>query len=312
MKWNGPIIDLIHRNLNLLINLDNVSPIVALPNEIWIMILDFISLSDFVSLKFLSKRFYRLSFLNKKLKYFNINSHKIFDVNEYYNTFLYFLDDLLKRFKMKFDFPTYLILKYSFEDLMNQSLISNCLFHLFSSPRSVFARNDCSNCSRIYIRKKVAQPKNFSCIDKFKFDMFYDTVDLSSDSLNMIKNFDFSGFFYSSDEYSVINSNRKRCLNTFIFQDYIQLVLVFFEIQLRIFVNFFYSLVNDNLLSDETFFLESCFTFLHRFIVQCIKKVKFVHFQKIFDEIDYNEFNSNYIKVINKKYVDYCNKKYAD
>ena len=47
-------------------------------------------------------------------------------------------------------------------------------------------------------------------------------------------------------------------------------------------------------------------------MVQCIKKVKVNHFQKIFDEIDYNEFDSNIIKIINTKYIDYCNKKYAD
>ena len=130
------------------------------------------------------------------------------------------------------------------------------------------------------LEKKVVKPKNFSCIDKFKFDMFYDTVDLSSDSLNMIKNFDFSGFFYSSDEYSVINSNRKRCLNTFIFQDYIQLVLVFFEIQLRIFVNFFYSLVNDNLLSDETFFLEIVLLFYIDLSFNVLKKLNLFIFKR--------------------------------
>ena len=116
------------------------------------MILNFVPLRDIISLKFLSKRFHRLSFLNKKLKYFNLNSHEIFDVNEYYNTFLYFPDDLLKRFKMKFDFSTYLFLKHSFEDLKNQSMISNCLYHLFNFPRSIFARNDCLNCSRIYVK----------------------------------------------------------------------------------------------------------------------------------------------------------------
>ena len=65
MKWSGVIIDLIHQNLNLLINLDDdvkQSPIVDLPIEIWKMILEFVSIRDIISLKFLSKRFYRLSF----------------------------------------------------------------------------------------------------------------------------------------------------------------------------------------------------------------------------------------------------------
>ena len=65
MKWSGVIIDLIHQNLNLLINLDDdfkQSPIVDLPIEIWKMILESVSIRDIISLKFLFKRFYRLSF----------------------------------------------------------------------------------------------------------------------------------------------------------------------------------------------------------------------------------------------------------
>ena len=83
----------------------------------------------------------------------------------------------------------------------------------------------------------------------------------------------------------------------------------FFEIQLRIFIKFFYGLIDHVKVSDQSLFLERCFSFAHRFVVHCIKKVKVPFFQKIFDEIDFNEFNSN-IKIINKKYIDYCNRKY--
>ena len=88
-------------------------------------------------------------------------------------------------------------------------------------------------------------------------------------------------------------------------------MLVFFEIQLRIFVNFFYGLVNYVKHSDESYFLEEYFDFTQRFVADCVKKVKVSFFQKIFDEIDYNDFDSNIIKIINKKYIDYCNRKYA-
>ena len=74
MKWSGVIIDLIHQNLNLLINLDDdvkQSPIVDLPIEIWKMILEFVSIRDIISLKFLTKRFYRRSFLKKTNEVFN-------------------------------------------------------------------------------------------------------------------------------------------------------------------------------------------------------------------------------------------------
>ena len=53
------------------------------------------------------------------------------------------------------------------------------------------------------------------------------------------------------------------------------MVLVFFEIQLRIFVNFFYGLVNYVKQSDESYFLEECFDFTQRFVVDCVKKVSF-------------------------------------
>ena len=131
------------------------------------MILNFLSLRDAILLKFLSKRFYRLSFLKKKLKYFNINSHKVFEVNEYYNMFFYFFNDLLNNLKMKFDVSTFLLLKYSLEDLKNQFMISNCLYHLLPCPRSVFARNDCVYCSRAYISSQIIQPKNFNYVANF-------------------------------------------------------------------------------------------------------------------------------------------------
>ena len=62
--------------------------------------------------------------------------------------FSYFFHDLLRFFEIKFDFSTYLFLKFSFEDLKNQITISNCLNHLFFCPRSFYAKNDCLNCSR--------------------------------------------------------------------------------------------------------------------------------------------------------------------
>ena len=96
-----------------------------------------------------------------------------------------------------------------------------------------------------------------------------------------------------------------------IFQDHLHLVLVFFEIQLRIFINVFYGLLDYVKTSDQSLFLERCFSFAHKFVIHCIKRVKVPFFQEIFDEIDYNDFNSYIIKIINKKYIDYCNRKYA-
>ena len=91
-------------------------------------------------------------------------------------------------------------------------------------------------------------------------------------------------------------------------------MLVLFEVQLRIFVNFFYSIAKDSYIrtNDEIrFFLEQCFTFSFDFVIYCIRKVKISFFQEVFDEFDYTESDSNIIKVINKKYIKYCDRKYA-
>ena len=99
-------------------------------------------------------------------------------------------------------------------------------------------------------------------------------------------------------------------MNSYVIQNHIQFVLAFFEIQLRVFVNFFYNLIEYIPKDYQTFFLKNFFTFAHRFIVWSVKEIKVECFQKVFDEIDYNEFN--FIKVINNKYIDFCKKKYAN
>ena len=133
MKWNGQLLILIYSNLNLHINLDvdeKESLFVDLPDEIWTMILKYLSTEDIFSFKFLSKSFYRISFFDKKLKLFTVNAYKIFEVNDYYEIFFYMLKDLLNIFKKEFDDSIFfLLLKYSFEDLKNLFMISNCLYH---------------------------------------------------------------------------------------------------------------------------------------------------------------------------------------
>ena len=170
-------------------------------------------MKDVFSLKFLSKRFYRISFFGKKLRYFTIFSHKIFDVNNYYNMFFYLFNDLLNNFKMNFDQVTFHLLKYSFEDFKNLFMISNCFNHLFSCPRSIFARNNCMYCSRLYILPDN-RPKNFDCIDNFKFNEGRNV--LSNNSRRILNKFKIIVFYKSLDEFSTTNSDQKRCLNTFI------------------------------------------------------------------------------------------------
>ena len=313
MKWNGQLLILIYPNLNLHINLDvdeKESLFVDLPDEIWTMILKYLSTEDIFSFKFLSKRFYRISFFDKKLKFFTVNAHKIFEVNEYYEMFFYMLKDLLNIFKKEFDDSIFfLLLKYSFEDLKNLFMISNCLYHLFSCPRTTYAKNECKHCPRVYISPFI-QPKNFKDIENFKFNINDRKKILSKNSLSILNKFTIIVFFKSLEESSVINSDQKRCLKTFIVQDYFHLVIMFFEVQLRIFVNFFSKIVDCyiNSYAKQKFFLGQCFIFCFEFVTYCIKKVKINFFDEIFS--DYHNFNSN-LKVINKKYIEYCNKKYA-
>ena len=91
MKWSGPAVNLIQQSLSSRINfLDGdiqVSNPIDLPNEVRTLILDFLSLSDVFLLRCLSKRFYQISFLKKKMRYYSINSLKIFEVDEYYMFF---------------------------------------------------------------------------------------------------------------------------------------------------------------------------------------------------------------------------------
>ena len=74
---------------------------------------------------------------------------------------------------------------------------------------------------------------------------------------------------------SVINSTEKRCLTTFVVQDYFQFVLIFFEVQLRIFCNFFYKVANDNYITskkEKKIFLEEDLNLSFLFATYCSKK----------------------------------------
>ena len=99
------------------------------------------------------------------------------------------LTDLLNKFKTNFDELTFLFLKYSLEDLKNLFMISNFFYHLFSCPRSVFARSNCIFCSRLYVLPDI-RPKNFKLIDNFDFEILDDRRNsLSENSISILKRF---------------------------------------------------------------------------------------------------------------------------
>ena len=162
--------------------------------------------------------------------------------------------------------------------------------------------------SRLYISSFIPL-KNFEYIENFRFKILDDRKKLlSKNSLSILNKFSIVVFFKSLEESSVINSDQKRCLKTFIVQYYFHLVIMFFEVQLRIFVNFFSKIVDCyiNSYAKKFFFLKQCFIFCFEFVTYCIKEVKINFFDEIFS--DYDNFNSN-LKVINKNFIEYINTK---
>ena len=105
------------------------------------------------------------------------------------------------------------------------------LFHLFYCPRSIFAKNECLNCSRLFLKKEL----------EVSFENFNILSYLDSDEKE-IQEFEFNIFWNNDQQKTVISSDIKRCLNTFIIQYSKQFLLLFLEIQFRVFLNFFHSL----------------------------------------------------------------------
>ena len=182
--------------------------LVYLPDEVWTEKTKNLSIEEVYSFKFLCKRFYKIALLHKKIRYFTVISHKMFDVNDYYNTFFLMVKNLL------IDDLTFLFLKYTFDRLKNLFMISNCLFHLFSCPRSDYAKNNCICCSRLYIDASIC-PLNLEKFEKFFLDYVSNNLKifLKENSYNKIK---FNVFFDSIEQYNAINSHKKRCLNRYV------------------------------------------------------------------------------------------------
>ena len=145
------------------------SVLVWLQDEIWTEITRYLSTEEIYSFKFLCKRFFKIALMHKKIKYFTVNSHKIFDINDYYNTFFFMFENLLSFLKNKFDDLTFLFLRYSFVGLKNLFMTSNCLFHLFSCPRSQYAKSNCIYCSRLYVDATI-RPSNYEKLEIFFLD----------------------------------------------------------------------------------------------------------------------------------------------
>ena len=147
------------------------------------------------------------------------------------------IGNLLSIFKKKIDDLTFLFLKYSFDRLKNLFMTSNCLFHLFSCLRSDYAKNNCICCSRLYIDASI-RLLNLEKLENFFLDYVSNNLKifLKEKSYNKIK---LNLFFDSIEQYNAINSDKKRRLNTYVVNNFFELITLFFETQLECLVIFF-------------------------------------------------------------------------
>ena len=211
-----------------------------------------------------------------------------------------FIVDLKKRFT----FLKYLYLRSSLEEVSRETTVSNILMHLFYCPRSAFSKNEC-NCARIFLKKEVEV--NAEYLENLNI-----LPHISNENKFVMPSFEFNFFWNEEQQRTVINSNIKRCLSTFIVQYHNQFLLLFLEIQIRIFMNFFVKLSKSfSKEKDEIeLFLKMSLYFVRKFSIFVINKINFSELEKLFDEIEFRQFQ--FLKVINKKYKEELIKKYED
>lgn len=257
-------------------------------------------------MKFICKMFNRIVFFNKDIEYYTKISREIFDIESYYENFNIQLQIFFDKIKKNYTDTTNLFLKFSFDELKNCFLISNVLFHMFNCSRSDFAKDNCSLCCRLYI-DELFQPVNFNIKIDFDFfstelkDYFYKNR-YSKTNINL--------FYDSLKHIESINSDKHRCLKVLVINNVCELIILFFETQIRIFYNFFFELSTDVFFTkcEKKKFLSDCIDFILNFLKYCLKNIKISMFEKIFSNYDYSSFP---IKIINNKYKEFVKKKYA-
>ena len=271
--------------------------VLNLPIEIWVIIFKFLLLKDLFNFKFLSRRANSIYFFVGKGKGldFLINCSKnIFNVNDYNKFQMFLTEKFIFDIKRKFSFSKYLFLRSSLEEISRELCVSNILFHLFHCPRSVFARNDCLKCSRLFLRRELKVSSEY--LENLNVLSY-----LESDE-NLIQNFEFNIFWNDNFQKSLINSDTRRCLNIFVIQNSKQFLLLILEIQFRIFMNFFH-LLSESFSKKEderVLFMKMALYFVNKFSIFVIKNIKLNVLNNIFEEIEFDQFK--FLKVINKKY----------
>ena len=117
-------------------------------------------------------------------------------------------------------------------------------------------KNNCICCSRLYIDASI-RPSNLEKLEKCFLDYVSNNLKifLKENSYNKIK---FNIFFDSIEQYSAINSDKKRCLNTYVVNNFFELITSFFETHIRVFCNFFHNIANYFYIKAEKNFFFLC------------------------------------------------------
>ena len=225
--------------------------------------------------------------------------------NYHFNFNAILLKEFILDLKRRFTFSKYLYLRSSLEEISREITISNIFMHLFYCPRSSFAKSECI-CARLFLKKEVEV--NAEYLENLNI---LPHLDIDENEIEMHA-FEFNFFWNNDHQRSVINSNVKRCLSTFIVQYNKQFLLLFLEIQIRIFMNFFVKLSKSfsKEKDERELFLKMSLYFVRKFSIYVINSMKFSELEKLFEEIEFAQFK--FLKVINKKYKEELIKKYED
>ena len=173
---------------------------------------------------------------------------------------------------------------------------------MFYCPRTIFAKNDCLDCSRLFLKKEIEVSLEY-------FEEFNILSYLESDEKE-IQEFEFNIFWSNDQQKSVINSDIKRCLNVSIIQYSKQFLLLFIEIQNRIFFNFFHSLSKtfSNEKEERILFMKLAIYFVRKFALYILHSIRLLDLNNLFEEIEFDQFK--FLKVINRKYKEELRRKY--
>ena len=117
---------------------------------------------------------------------------------------------------------------------------------MFNCSRSDFANDNCNLCCRLYV-DELFRPANFNI--KIDFD-FFSTELKNYFYKNRHSKIDINLFYDSLKHIESTNSDKSRCLTVLIINNVCELIILFFETQIRIFYNFFFKLLVDVFLTN--------------------------------------------------------------